>query len=205
MKNSCSNRIIFLLFFVFGFLGLKAQNELFSGKISPYITYESNYSKILNRQVQFSGYGLGLEWESGLSFGLTYYNLGTNFITSQFSPNGQNWQMEIKYLSFMAAYKFYDMNKFILVGELGNGFGNVNFRSINIQKNKYGLYTFEPTLHARYYVLKWLGLATQFGYRLSFPGGPPKVSEFSSFKFDIGFTIAPFAFYEALKSNTLID
>lgn len=190
---------------IFSAFSVKAQTNLFTGKISPYITYESNYSKILNQQVQFSGIGAGLEWESGISIGLNYYTLGTNFITSRFSPNGQNWQMQINYLSFMAAYRLYENSKFLIIGELGNGFGNVNFKSLNIQKNRYGLYTLEPTLHARYYILNWLGIATQMGYRLSFVGGPPTVANFSSYKFDIGFTIAPLAFYQALKTNTLID
>ncbi|MFY0675031.1 MAG: hypothetical protein JXQ87_16640 [Bacteroidia bacterium] len=177
----------------------------FSGSISPYLTYESNYSRLLGQPVQFNGYGLGLEWESGVSLGLTFYRLGTNFITNEFSPNNANWQMSISYLSFMLAYELVSKEKFLIVAELGNGFGNTNFSSLNVQKSRYSLYSFEPTLHGRYYILNWLGLASQFGYRMSFPGGPATLVQLSSFKFDIGITIAPLALYEAYKNNEIID
>jgi hypothetical protein len=207
MKNFCLNsfKVIFVLFLFVGSSKGIDLKSYFDGKISPYITYESNYSRILGQSVQFNGYGLGLEWESGVSLGLTYYNLGTNFITSEFSPGNQNWQMDVSYLSFMIAYEFFSNEKFILIKELGNGFGNTNFSSLSVQKSRYSLYTFEPTLHARYYVLKWLGLASQLGYRFSLPAGPPTIGQLSSFKFDIGVTIAPLALYEAYKNNTIVD
>lgn len=207
MKNCSYTKLFFLLLGLFTSCSLRAGDfkDLFKGKVEPYVTYESNYSKLINRQVQFSGYGLGFDWESGLSLGLNFYKLGSNVITPRFSDAGAEWQLETSYLSFMAAWRFLEKEKFLVIGELGNGFGRINFQEASVQKTKYGLYTFEPTLHSRYYVLPWLGLAAQLGYRLAIPGGPPKIRDFSSFKFDIGFTIAPIPFYNAIKNNTLFN
>ena len=207
MKNFCSNSLKSVLLLLISLSSARGVdfNSYFQGSISPYITYESNYSRILGQPVQFNGYGLGLEWESGISLGLTFYQLGTNFITREFSPRNELWQMDVSYLSFMIAYEFLSNKKFLLVAELGNGFGNTNFSSLNVQKSRYSLFTFEPTLHGRYYILKWLGLASQLGYRMAFPAGAPTIGQMSSFKFDIGVTIAPLELYEAYINNTLID
>jgi len=166
----------------------------------PYVSIDANYSKLLSQQVRFAGYGLGFDFESGLSLGLTLYRLRSKVLTSEYSL-GAAWQFRISYLSVLAAYKLYEKDKLKVVAELGNGFGNVNFLELEVDRGRYGLYVFEPNLYTRYSILSWLGLAVQVGYRMGFTSGPPTVGELSSLKFDIGFTVMALPLYRAIKNR----
>lgn len=208
MKNYCCNKLGFLalcLFFNYCAYGHFDKN-IFSGLVEPYITYESNYAKIMSQQIQISGYGLGFEWTSGLALGLTYYQLNSKIFSHKYAlSSSDNWLLHFQYISIVASYKILQQQKFVIRGELANGIGKVGFTDKDVKKTKYGIYCFEPALNFRYNIIEWLGLISQLGYRLAIPNGPPTIGDFSSLKFNIGFTISPMAFYKALKNNTLFN
>lgn len=180
------------------YLGVGSRSELFEDP-QPYVTLEANYSKLLNRQVQFGGYGLGFDF-NGASIGLTYYRLRSNVFTARYS-NGADWKFRMNYLSLQLSQRLYQTGKWRVVAALGNGFGQINLQEGDVDRGKHGVYIFEPGVDARYTIVSWLGLSAQAGYRLCFPGGPPTIGDLSSTKFNIGFSIMAIPLYNAIQSK----
>ncbi|MBI1184157.1 hypothetical protein GC194_07790 [bacterium] len=207
MTNCCYIKTLATALLLFTAVASKAQlSHLFAGSVEPTLALESNFSKLLSRQVQFSGYGLGFNWESGLSLGLVYYHMGSKVITPKYSqPAGAEWRLYMNYISLLTKYNLLNQNNWLIDAQLGNGWGKVNLKDNKIQKDKYNVYVCEPAVNAQYNILNWLGLYSQLGFRLAVPGGPLTLRDYSSLKFNIGFTIIPIPFYHAVKNNTLFE
>ena len=161
----------------------------------------ANYGKILNRQVRFNSYGLGFEFESGVSLSMTYNHLGSRVITPRLVPNNLDSRLRLHHWSFLVAYKVINESKWQLVAELGNGLGNVRLTQHGFLRSKFGIYCFEPALYGRYYTFDWLALTGQVGYRLTLPGGSASIRDFSSYKMDIGIALIPLKLYHFLKNS----
>lgn len=208
MRNSYSNSAVLVaLFMSMVSLGqtqsFPALAKLFEGKVEPVLYLRTNYGKILNRQVRFGGYGLGLNFESGLSISLGYNRLGSQVLTPRLVPNGNDALLKMHYGSLLIAYEVLDENKFSVVAEMGNGFGNVRFTQNGFLKSKIGIYCLEPAIYGRYYTFDWLAITGQFGYRVTLPGGVASIGDFSSYKVDIGFALIPLKFYQFIKNSQL--
>lgn len=179
-----------------GYIGGRA--DLFQNP-EPYISFETNYSRLLNRQVQFGGYGVGFDFD-GASIGLMYYRLSSNVFTVRYS-NGADWKFRMNYLSIQFSQRLYESGKWRVVAALGNGFGQINLLEGTLDRGRHGVYIFEPGIDASYTIVSWLALSTQVGYRLTFPGGPPTIGELSAAKFNIGFSLLALPLYQAIKNK----
>lgn len=176
-----------------------------TGKMEPLLAYESNYSVVLNRQVLFSGYGLGFEWESGTGFAIQYHTMHSRIFTSKYAPLGQQWEVRFNYFTLDGYQTLIDGQKAGLAVSLGIGSGWVRFLHRSAFKSRHRAYCLEPAVSPRYKILPWLSLTTQVGYRLALVDGPPTGASFSSLKMNIGFSIAPFPFYQGIKHKNLFD
>lgn len=175
------------------------------GKIEPLLAYESNYSVVLNRQVAFSGYGLGFEWESGTGLAIVYNTMDSRIFTPKYSPLGQLWQVRFHYFSLDGYQTLFDGHKASLALSMGIGSGWVRFAYRDAFVSRHRAICLEPSLNPTYRILPWLSLTSQVGYRLAMVGGAPSGPSFSSLKMNIGFSIAPLPFLEAVKNKNLIN
>lgn len=184
--------------------GFNFKNYGPKGKVEPQLIYQSHYASLLNRQASFVGGGLGLRWESGFGFQITYQTLTSRVFTRRYSQ-GANWRTQVGFLSFGMSQLFYRYSRFQTSLLLENNFGSLAFSQNEKQRGRYGWYSFEPALYAEYQLLQWLWVSGILGYRMAFTGGEPRGIDFSSFKVNVGFGLSPLALYKAYKNKALLE
>ena len=175
----------------------------FGTDIEPFVSLNANYSTILNRNVAFTGVGLGIAWNSGLMASINYYYLSSQVNTNKYTEDNKPWRLYLRYTVFTPSIDFFEYENLIASAETGLGIGRIIRKENDIFRARNLIFLVEPAVRLKYSILNWLYIYGMVGYRSTIPTGMYNASAFSSSKFDIGISISPFALYKSYKDGTL--
>ena len=174
---------------------------------TPYVTYTSNYSKVIQTQVRFTELGGGIFLPFGFSAGFNYQYLNSELRTRYLAQNEQDRiNINLSYASLVGGFTLYQIEKITFRLEMAAGLGSLKRKhTLPPLNKKNNLAVLEPAMELKYMILDWLSITGKVGKRWFSIAGQPKGSDFSSTKINLGFSIAPVPMYHAIKNKTLFN